>query len=275
MIGGRGEEHVRELARRRAARGPRRRARAPRPRRRAPRRSCGTSAASRAGSAARPAAGRAGSAAPARRVGGDVGERRGRAPPRARPASSRGARFMKQVSVVRPRNQPPPRRATPKSSPARKTSAPLGSASSSAIVAFASTSGMSRSSPSRSRLRWCATGSSRGLRSTSTSSPSSSTGKRRSSSANWSNVPPVARSKRAWCQWQVRMPSQTVPRWSGKPMCGQRLSTACTSSPSANRQTRVPVELDDEPSRRAQLVERRDARSALRGLATTCHASAA
>ena len=36
----------------------------------------------------------------------------------------------------------------------------------------------------------------------------------------------AARSKRAWCQWQVRMPSLTLPLWSGKPMCGQRLSTA-------------------------------------------------
>ena len=144
------------------------------------------------------------------------------------------------MSVVRPRNQPPPRRATPKSRPARKTSVPLGSASSSAIVAFARTSGMSRSSPSRRRLRWCATASARGRRSTNTSSPSSATENRRSSSANWSKVPPVAKSNRAWCQWQVRMPSQTLPRCSGNPICGQRLSTAYTSSPSANRQSTWP-----------------------------------
>ena len=35
-------------------------------------------------------------------------------------------------------------------------------------------------------------------------------------------------SKRAWCQWQVRMPSSMLPRSSGKPMCGQRLSRANT-----------------------------------------------
>ena len=50
------------------------------------------------------------------------------------------------------------------------------------------------------------------------------TGKARTSSAQGSEVPPLARSNRAWCQWQVRMQSLTVPRSSGKPMCGQRLS---------------------------------------------------
>ena len=54
--------------------------------------------------------------------------RRRRARGRARPArsgsSSLGTRFIMQVRVVRPRNQPSPRRATPKSSPARKRSRP-------------------------------------------------------------------------------------------------------------------------------------------------------
>ena len=68
-----------------------------------------------------------------------------------------------------------------------------------------------------------------------------------------------ARSKRAWCQWHVRIPSQTVPRWSGKPMCGQRLSTACTSSPSAKRQMRVAIDVHDQPAGLPQLGERRRA----------------
>jgi hypothetical protein len=34
----------------------------------------------------------------------------------------------------------------------------------------------------------------------------------------------------------TRIPSH-IPRCSGKPMCGRRLSTACTSSPSVKRQT--------------------------------------
>jgi hypothetical protein len=35
----------------------------------------------------------------------------------------------------------------------------------------------------------------------------------------------------AWCQWQVKMPSSTLPRSSGKPMWGQRLSRAKTRPP--------------------------------------------
>ena len=56
------------------------------------------------------------------------------------------------------------------------------------------------------------------------------TGNDRTSSAKGSNVPPLARSKRAWCLWQVRMPFLTVPRSSGKPMWGHRLSTAAKVS---------------------------------------------
>jgi hypothetical protein len=41
-------------------------------------------------------------------------------------------------------------------------------------------------------------------------------------------VQPLARSNRAWCQWQVRMPSSIEPRCNGKPKCGQRLSMANT-----------------------------------------------
>ena len=123
-----------------------------------------------------------------------------------------------------------------------------------------------RSSPSRSRLRLVgradrAAASRRRAR----RRPSTSTGKRRRSSAHWSKVPPVQRSKRAWCQWQVRIPSQTVPRCSGKPMCGQRLSTAYTSSPSAKTQRRVPVDVHDESPRRPQLRERGSADEAVRG----------
>ena len=46
------------------------------------------------------------------------------------------------------------------------------------------------------------------------------------SSAKGSNVQPPPSSKRAWCQWQVMMPLAMLPRLIGKPMCGQRLSTA-------------------------------------------------
>jgi hypothetical protein len=38
------------------------------------------------------------------------------------------------------------------------------------------------------------------------------------SSAHRSKLQPLARSKRAWCQWQVRIPSSTLPRSSGKPI---------------------------------------------------------
>ena len=39
-------------------------------------------------------------------------------------------------------------------------------------------------------------------------------------------MPPERRSKRALCQWHVTRPLSTVPRWSGKPMWGQRSSRA-------------------------------------------------
>ena len=50
--------------------------------------------------------------------------------------------------------------------------------------------------------------------------------KPRASSAHGSSVQPLARSKRAWCQWQVSRPASTDPRWSGNPRCGQRSSIA-------------------------------------------------
>ena len=40
------------------------------------------------------------------------------------------------------------------------------------------------------------------------------------------DVRPEARSKRAWCQWQVTSPASTVPWWSGKPRWGHRSSMA-------------------------------------------------
>ena len=83
------------------------------------------------------------------------------------------------------------------------------------------------SSPSSSLRSQCASRSdSRGTGSTHTSPSRTSTSNEVTSSANGSNVEPPARSKRAWCQWQVRMPSRIVPWLSGKPMCGQRLSSA-------------------------------------------------
>src|SRR5207302_1000627 len=73
--------------------------------------------------------------------------------------------------------------------------------STSPITDFAITSGRLRSSPSSRRSRRWASGSPSGARSTQTSPSRTSTGKTRRSSAHWSNVPPVATSKRAWCQW--------------------------------------------------------------------------
>ena len=57
-----------------------------------------------------------------------------------------------------------------------------------------------------------------------------STGQVGVSSAHRSKVQPLSRSKRAWRQWQVRMPSSMLPRSSGKPICGHRLSSAKTRS---------------------------------------------
>src|SRR5688572_19605715 len=61
---------------------------------------------------------------------------------------------------------------------------------------------------------------------TSTRSPTTSTRYARTSSAHGSSVPPDARSKRAWCQWHVSSRFSTVPLCRGKPMWGQRSSTA-------------------------------------------------
>ena len=149
------------------------------------------------------------------------------------PGSRCGSRFMKQVCIVSPWKNPPARWRTPNSSPIRNGSTGSIPPSRSPIADFAITSGRFRSSPSRSRARRCSSALPSGERSTQTSPSCNSTGNTRASSAHWSNVPPVVRSNRAWCQWQVRIPSCTVPRWRGKPMCGHRLSTATTRSPSA------------------------------------------
>ena len=100
--------------------------------------------------------------APARRVARPRRRGRGRAPPPVVRRRAAGTRFMRQVSVVRP--------AEPAAAAARDAEVEPGAERrrrrsgrprASAIADFASTSGMSRSSPSCSRSRWCATGSSR------------------------------------------------------------------------------------------------------------------
>ena len=73
-----------------------------------------------------------------------------------------------------------------------------------------------------------------GAGSTQTSPSLTVTGKDLTSSAKGSKVPPLERSKRAWCQWQVRMPFLTVPLSSGKPMWGHLLSTAAKASSRGN-----------------------------------------
>ena len=156
VVGRGGEEHVRELARRRARRGRPRRARARRPRRRAPRRSCRNQSREPRRLGRRPGSGSSG-----KRGGllaesdGDVGEP---VVERRRPLGGRRAaatRFIEAGRASSGRGTSPRRGARRRSRARRgRRRAPLGSASSSAIVAFASTSGMSRSSPSRSRLRW-------------------------------------------------------------------------------------------------------------------------
>ena len=88
------------------------------------------------------------------------------------------------------------------------------------------------SMPSSSRRRQCPASSRGGGTGSIQTWPSITvTGKARTSSAKGLKVPPLESSNRAWCQWQVRMPSLTLPRSSGKPMWGQRLSTAYTWSP--------------------------------------------
>ena len=117
-----------------------------------------------------------------RRLAGESPPPRPRARGRARPAgrARRGAaRGSRSRSASSARGPSPGRAAR------RRTRCPRGrhdalGRSSSAIAALASTSEMLRSSPSRSRSRWCAIGSTRGRTSTKTSSPRSSTGKTRS-----------------------------------------------------------------------------------------------
>ena len=46
------------------------------------------------------------------------------------------------------------------------------------------------------------------------------TGNVRTSSAKGLNVPPLDSSNRAWCQWQVRIPSLTLPAFQGKAHVG-------------------------------------------------------
>src|SRR5829696_4289905 len=133
-----------------------------------------------------------------------------------------------QVWIVNPCPHPPRRYQAPNSSPVRNGSVGSSALPSNPMADLATTNEMLRSSPSRRRWRRLAGRSSRDEISTHTSPSLISTGKTRASSANWSKVPPLSRSKRAWCQWQVRMPSCRVPRCKGNPMWGQRLSRACT-----------------------------------------------
>ena len=82
------------------------------------------------------------------------------------------------------------------------------------------------SRPSCSRRRSRPTGSASWRAATRTCPSSSATSKPMASSAHGSSVQPLARSKRAWCQWQVTSPASTVPWWRGKPRCGHRSSMA-------------------------------------------------
>ncbi len=146
--------------------------------------------------------------------------------------SRRGSTLAMAVSTVKPAPHPAARLRTPKLTPARVAataacSGPSTSDRPSTALAITSVNPCSRPSSRRRSCRLA--GSASGLNTTKTSSFSSSTLWARTSSAKGSRVPPETRSKRAWCQWQVKSPFSTVPRWSGKPMCGQRSSTAYAS----------------------------------------------
>ena len=144
-------------------------------------------------------------------------------------SGSAGSRLASAVRIVMPMPKPSRIRAPNRAaSPTRaRSETPAARAPSTAL---AITRPRSCSMPSARRLRQCAAGSSRRRHSAATqTSPSSIlTSAVGTSSAQRSKVPPLARSKRAWCQWQVRMPSLRLPLWSGKPRCGQRLSSART-----------------------------------------------
>ena len=114
------------------------------------------------------------------------------------------------------------------------------------------------SRPSASRRRWWPAGSSSARRTTKTSAPSTSTLCARTSSAKGSRVPPEARSKRAWCQWQVNRPFSTVPRWRGKPICGQRSSTANASPVGPKHADRLGADFAGQAALCLQLVDRAD-----------------
>ena len=109
-----------------------------------------------------------------------------------------------QVRIVSPRPQPSLRYCVPKSMPirtapraARRRARPWrGRAGGRAPGPRAGASAGAH------RDRPCGRGS------TQISPSATSTGNARTSSAHGSKVPPVSRSNRAWCQWQVRMPSR-------------------------------------------------------------------
>ncbi len=151
-----------------------------------------------------------------------------------------GRTFAIAVSTDSPAPQPSSRFKRPKSAPSRTAARAPSSGPSSSIrpsTALARTRVRPCSRPSASRRRWWPAGSSSARSTTKTSAPSTSTPCARTSSAKGSRVPPEARSKRAWCQWQVKRPFSTVPRWRGKPICGQRSSTANASPSAQNTQT--------------------------------------
>ena len=125
--------------------------------------------------------------------------------------------------MVRPRPQPPPRRRDAEVEPGRGTrSTPVGPASSEREHRLGDHERDVALQPVAQPLALVGdAGRPAAGDVDETSSPSSSTGKRRTSSANGSKVPPVARSKRAWCQWQVRMPSLDACRGAaGSPCAG-------------------------------------------------------
>ena len=214
---------------------------------------------SRAGSASPPAAGRAGSAAACRPSRRRRRRGRGRAPRRARRSSSRGRRFIRQVSMVRPRTQPPPRRATPKSSPTRNASAPLGRLPRARWPPSPAPAGC----PARARPAAACAGGSPGRRARRrgrprSRRPSTSTGNPRRSSANWSKVPPRGEVEAGVVP--VAGEDAVADRAAVEREAHVRAAVVDGVHLAALEQQAdgVPLDPDDQPALRLELVERGD-----------------
>ena len=84
------------------------------------------------------------------------------------------------------------------------------------------------------------------------------------SSAHRSKVPPLARSKRAWCQWQVRMPSWMLPLCKREAEMRAAIVQSEHAALVVDHEQRAAPAFDDHAPLGCELGERADANEAIR-----------